>query len=69
MPRHRDRLDKSRSFQWMNGFLKDETGVYGDLEFTVTKVDPARRIVYTAAEMFGAKVRFEMNADDLAVVY
>lgn len=49
--------------------VKDETGVYGDLEFTVTKVDPARGIVYTAAEMFGTKVRFEMNADDLAVIY
>lgn len=48
---------------------KDETGIYGDLEFTVTKVDPARRIVYATAEMFGTKVRFEMNADDLAVIY
>ena len=49
--------------------VKDETGIYGDMEFTVTKVDPARRIVYATAEMFGTKVRFEMNADDLAVIY
>lgn len=46
--------------------VKDETGIYGDLKFTVIKIDPARRIIHATAEMFGTKVRFEMDADNVA---
>ena len=46
--------------------VKDETGIYVDLEFTVIKIDPARRIIHATAEMFGTKVRFEMDADNVA---
>ncbi len=46
--------------------VKDETGIYGDLKFTVIKTDPARRIIHATAEMFGTKVRFEMDADNVA---
>ena len=43
----------------------DETGVYEDQIFTVTQVDPARRIVYTTIEMFGTSVRLQFRADDV----
>ncbi len=48
--------------------VKDETGIYGDLEFTVIKVDPARRMIRAEAEMFGTKVCFEMSADNVGAV-
>ena len=51
---------------YVGDIIKDETGIYGDLEFTVIKIDPARRIIHATAEMFGTKVRFEMDADNVA---
>ncbi|WP_029322827.1 transcription termination/antitermination NusG family protein [Butyrivibrio sp. AE3004] len=43
----------------------DETGVYEEQVFTVTDVDPARRIVYTTIEMFGTQVKVQFQADDV----
>ncbi len=46
----------------------DETGVYEEQVFTVTNVDPARRIVYTTIEMFGTQVKLQFRADDVRKV-
>ncbi|MBE5843397.1 MAG: hypothetical protein E7302_04340 [Butyrivibrio sp.] len=48
--------------------IVDETGVYEDQIFTVTQVDPARRIVYTTIEMFGTQVKMQLSADDVRKV-
>lgn len=41
----------------------DETGVYGDLAMKVIRVDSAKRIIMTTAEMFGTTVSIELSAD------
>lgn len=41
----------------------DESGVYEGLVFTVERVDPARRSVYTTFNMLGANARLMLNAD------
>ncbi len=48
--------------------VKDESGIYGDLVFTVTSVNPGRRTVYTTFSMNGAEAGLELNADEVSVV-
>ena len=48
--------------------VHDESGIYGDTVFTVIKVDAVRRLVQAEAEMFGTRVHFEMNADNVGKI-
>ena len=48
--------------------VMDDTGIYGDLTMKVIKVDPARRMILTTAEMFGTTVRIELSADGVRKV-
>lgn len=46
----------------------DETGVYGDMEFVVDRVDPVHRRVYTTIHLGSAAARVELRADSVRVV-
>lgn len=46
----------------------DESGIYGDTEFVVEKVDPVHRRIYTSLNFGIAKARVELAADWVRVV-
>ena len=48
--------------------VRDKNNVYADLELTVAEIDPARRILWTVTDLFGTRVRIEMDADTVEVV-
>ena len=48
--------------------VKDDTGIYGDLIFTVRSVNPGRRTVYTTFSMQGADAGLELMADEVSVL-
>ena len=47
--------------------VRDES-TYGDLVMLVEAVDPARRVLYARAELFGTRVKLEVSADAVVKV-
>ena len=47
--------------------VRDRSGVYGDVDFTVTEVDPRKRLIKVSVELFGSTVTMEMDAEMVEV--
>ena len=45
----------------------DKNGIYDGMELYVTGIDATRRIVWVETELFGTKVKIEMDADGVQV--
>ena len=48
--------------------MRDKNRIYEDMDLTVVEVDAVRRIIKAEAELFGTRVKIEMDADAVEVV-
>ena len=53
---------------YIGDIVRDKNGIYEGMELTVAEVDAARCTIRAEAELFGTKVRIEMDADAVEVV-
>lgn len=49
--------------------VRDKSEIYDGIELIVTEIDSTRHIVWVEAELFGSKVRIEMDADQVETIY
>lgn len=53
---------------YIGDMVRDKSGIYEGMELTVIEIDATRNIVWVEAELFGTKVKIEMDADKIETI-